>query len=201
MHLMDIMVPVCALNAQSGMSDDLIVGLISTAFTTLLTIVGFVVTFLSMRKSFKNELEKQNNTIKTNKLSELNNKIVELIGIYESSIKKGDERKLKLNKDKEERLSQAMGDLIFYGNEEMLSVLLYAREQKFDSPADWRIEQIVGYILVLAILKCEFTGEIINPKKFLALTIDHYEKNLEEYKKCNNEIVEKLNLKKEYLIE
>lgn len=65
-------------NAQ-GMSDDL-KGAIITAFVTgVISIIGFVLTNLSMKRNFKNELLKEKVSVHIEKMSEMPYHILELM--------------------------------------------------------------------------------------------------------------------------
>ena len=62
------------------MSDDLKGAIITAVATSIISIIGFVVTNKSMKKNFKNEILKQRNEVALNKMAMMPMKILELLG-------------------------------------------------------------------------------------------------------------------------
>ena len=62
------------------MSDDLKGAIITAVATSIISIIGFVVTNKSMKKNFKNEILKHRNDVALNKMAMMPMKILELLG-------------------------------------------------------------------------------------------------------------------------
>ena len=76
------------LTAESavGMSDDLIGVIITAVVTSIISIIGFVVTNASMRKSFKNELMRQRDSVALEKMATVP---YETLDFYDITVKLG----------------------------------------------------------------------------------------------------------------
>ena len=62
------------------MSDELKGAIITAIVTGIISIIGFVVTYNSMKKNFKNELEKEKTSVHIEKMSTIPYFILELLG-------------------------------------------------------------------------------------------------------------------------
>ena len=68
-----------AASKTSGMSDDLKGAIITALVTGIISIIGFVITNMSMRKNFKNELIKQRDSIALEKMSTIPFEVLDLM--------------------------------------------------------------------------------------------------------------------------
>lgn len=72
------------------MSDELKGAIITAIVTGIISITGFVVTYNSMKKNFKNELEKEKTSVHIEKMSTIPYFIFELLGKITKSQGQGD---------------------------------------------------------------------------------------------------------------
>lgn len=198
-----------------GMSDDLKGVIFSTIVTGIITVLGFVITYLSMKRNFKNELQKQNNEIIVNKLSQLYSDIFKFLKEVSRGIKIIDDLKVSDNIEErnnfrihyqevfQEFNNGMLHDLLFYSTEDIINVL-YVIQRTFDDKENDVMTQILtiisGMLIILAMLRYELTGTIVNPEKYFYLFIDEGRDHVEIYKKCSNAIVQELKLNKKYMI-
>lgn len=192
-----------------GMSDDLKGVIFSTIVTGFITVLGFVITYLSMKRNFKNELQKQNKAIVANKLSKLYSDIFKFLKEFSGGIQIIDDKEeydkfmdhcLKVFKKFNNGL---LYDLLFYATEDIINVL-YIIQRTFDETECDDITRLItlisGMLIILTMLRYELTGTIVNPEKFYYLFIDEGKNCVEIYKKCSNAIVQELKLNKKYRI-
>lgn len=84
------------MNEEVSMSDDLKGAIITALVTGIISIVGFVVTNISMKKSFKNELKRQRDNIALEKMSTMPYEVLVLMDEMMESGKIKDDKKTKL---------------------------------------------------------------------------------------------------------
>ena len=71
------------------MSEELVGVIITSVVTSIISIIGFVVTYKSMKRNFKEELEKEKTSIHIEKMSSIPYKILELMDSIINSRGKG----------------------------------------------------------------------------------------------------------------
>lgn len=206
-YIMAVTAGVNSLNMNTGISDEIMGVLFSTIITGIITIIGFVITYFSMKNNFKNELHKQNNIIKVEKLSDLSDKFLKAIrecsnALADESLSDDDHGNLKVDKNFFDQYDAAVADLILYGTDEMINVMYFATrmESSIASKKHRLILIIATLMLIFTMLRREFTDAMTNPENYFMIIIGNYVGYGDLYKKYNNEIVAGLELNKEYMI-
>lgn len=198
---------VSRLSMETGITDELIGNLFPPIFTGIITIIGFAVTYFSMKKSFKDELQKQNNEVKVEKLSDLSDKFLRAIrvcskALSDKSLSDDDTGNIKVGKKFFEQYDAAVADLILYGTDEMISVMYFATkmESSIDSKKHRLVLIITALMLIFAMIRHEFTDAMTSPENYFIIILSNYVGYFDLFKKYNNEIVTGLKLNKKYLI-
>lgn len=126
---------------------------------SIVSVVGFVLTYILTHKNLKNEIEKTKNTIAIDKLQNAANI---LFNNHSNQLS---------TQEKAKRYIQVYNDLILYGSGNLSKIAIdYQKNQ-------YRREEVVFYnALLCSQLKYETTGYYINPIEFLKITIRDYDK-------------------------
>ncbi len=98
------------------MSDDLKGAIITAVVTGFISIIGFIVTNLSMRKNFKNELIKQRDSIALEKMSTMP---FEVLDLMDRMIKANNGR---IGKTELDSFKKVMNSIYSYGSERACTI-------------------------------------------------------------------------------
>lgn len=177
------------------MSDDLKGAIITAVATSIISIIGFVVTNKSMKKNFKNEILKQRNEVALNKMAMMPMKILELLG--KTIEKHGEDTELSKEFD------VIMNEIYAYGSEK--AIALISKIQKDNMAFNNNIadrdsyELITMYILLATQIKYDVTGIFVSPEKWYEMRINDYEIN-KKMQLANNNVAKKFGLNKKFYI-
>lgn len=178
----------------NSMGDEL-KGAIITAFVTgIISIIGFILTNRSMKKSFKNELLKEKTTVHIEKMSEMPLHILELM---EKMINNPS------NQDVLEDFKKILNTVCAYGSIQAIKIVAtmqsenyqYANTDQFNT-----YRALSFYALLITQIKYDVTGIINSPDMWYTMKLKDYIKMKEEIQKENNKIVRDLHLNKGFLI-
>ena len=206
-YIMALTAETNSLNIETGISDNLIGVLISTIITGIITIIGFAVTYFSMRRNFKNELQKQHKEVIVEKLSDSSDKFVKAIRICSNALSDNtlsvdDNGKVNIDPNLFDQFDAAVAELILYGTDDMINVMYYASKKGSSIlPLKHRLVLVISaFLLVFAMIRHEFTGVLTNPDNYFMIVISSYEEYFDLFKEYTNEIVTELKLNEGYMI-
>lgn len=176
----------------SGMSDDLKGAIITALVTGIISIIGFIITNLSMRKNFRNELIKQRDSIALEKMATMPFEVLDLMGRM---------MKAKYGRNEAEELDnfrKMMNEIYSYGSEKAISLFALMQKENFaangDSSKMDKFRLMSLYVLLATQIKFDVTGTYVNPELWFRMRLTDYEENKIEIKKANNKLVNELNL-------
>lgn len=175
-----------------GMSDDLKGAIITALVTGIISIIGFIVTNLSMRKNFKNELIKQRDSIALEKMATMPFEVLDLMDRMMKA-KKG------WNKSEElDNFKKMMNEIYSYGSEKAISLVALMQKENYNANGDPskmdKFRLMSSYVLLATQIKFDVTGTYVNPELWFKMRLTDYEENKIEIKKANNNLVNELNL-------
>lgn len=179
------------------MSDELKGVIITTVVTAIISIIGFLVTFFSLRKSFKDELRKQKSTIALDKMAVMPYEVLTLLDKMMDTNPNRNTEEIKYYKS-------LMNTIYSYGSQKAISLLSLMQKENYELRlqnvgAD-RYRMMASYILLATQIKYDVTGVETNPEKWFVMRITDYEENRQLFKNANNKLVNELNLNREFLI-
>lgn len=182
----------------SGISDELMGAIITALVTGIISIIGFIVTNVSMRSSFKNELIKQRDSIALEKMSTLP---FEILTMMDRMI----EAKGIRQQDAELRnFKKIMNEIYSYGSEKAISLVALMQKENYAANGDIskmdKFRVMSSYVLLATQIKYDVTGTYVNPEFWFKMRITDYEKNKDEIKNASNKLVKELDLSKELKI-
>lgn len=178
------------------MSDDLKGAIITAVATSIISIIGFVVTNKSMKKNFKNEILKKRNEVALNKMAMMPMKILELLG--KTIEKHGEDTELSKEFD------VIMNEIYAYGSEKAIALISKIQKDNMafgNNIADRdSYELITMYILLATQIKYDVTGIFVSPEKWYEMRINDYEINKKKMQLANNNVAKKFGLNKKFYI-
>lgn len=214
---------------RSSMSDDLKGAIITAVVTGLISVIGFIITNLSMRRNFKNELLKQRDSIALEKMATIPyatldlqecfmkiSKIKARIEELESKNQKDKNDYSEISKLKEElaqewdekiiydKLSEILNTIYSYGSEVAINIVSNMQSENYLEQTGKlqrdSYRSIAFYILLATQVKYDVTGVMISPKLWYKMRITEYKDVKKIIQDVNNKIVKELNLDKRMMI-
>ena len=175
------------------MSDDLKGAIITAIVTGIISIIGFIVTNLSMRKSFKNELIQQRDNLAFEKMATMPFRVLDLMDRMIKSSRNG------WNQNKElENFQNIMNEIYSYGSVEAISLMALMQKENYAAGGNPdkmnKFRAMSSYVLLATQIKFDVTGTYVNPELWFRMRLTDFEENREDIKKENNKLVDEFNL-------
>lgn len=211
---------------QVGMSDDLKGAIITALVAAIVSIIGFIVTNVSMSKSFKNELARQRDntalekmaavpyetlafwdlTIKAGKI-EKNLEKYENIKLtnYQLRQKEKDEAEsARVSEELTEKMNYLYNTIYAYGSPTAIKIVSkmqstnYILAQGTTEEKKWAV--LAYMILLVTQVKKDVTTVTVNPQYWLQMRITDYTTRNKDIDKAINNAVDELKLDKDFKI-
>lgn len=165
------------------------INIIKINIPSIISLVGILISYFSIKKSYKNDLDKMKKEKVYDKIETLP---YEILDIMHNTIKDPNEKK---NIDD---LSRFMYKVIAYGSSDAVKIACCIQQCAYLKEKSFKL--LSGYSLLVVQLKYDLTGQIISPESYFKIRLNDYEKNREEIVKYINEIIFDLKLKKEFIV-
>ncbi|WP_373774390.1 hypothetical protein [Streptococcus ferus] len=187
------------------MNSEIITTLISVGASSFISIIGFVITNTSLKKSFKNEMRKSRDNVALEKMSTMPYEILELWDDM-MEIDKVKSLSQKSNKQKENlaKFKRIMNVTYSYGSENVIKIVALMQKENYEAE-NQQIEQDVyrmasTFVLLTTQIKYDVTEIAVSPSLWFQMRLKDYTDQEELYKKANNQLVDELNLNNEFKI-
>jgi hypothetical protein len=175
------------------MSDDLKGAIITAIVTGIISIIGFIVTNLSMRKNFKNELMQQRDSLALEKMATMPFRVLDLMDRMTKAKKNGWDEKNELK-----NFQDIMNEIYSYGSVEAISLVALMQKENYaanGNPDKMNYFRVMSsYVLLATQIKFDVTGTYVNPELWFRMRLTDFAENRENIKKENNKLVDELNL-------
>lgn len=175
------------------MSDDLKGAIITAIVTGIISIIGFIVTNLSMRKNFKNELIQQRDSLALEKMATMPFRVPDLMDRMTKAKKNGWDEKNELK-----NFQDIMNEIYSYGSVEAISLVALMQKENYaanGNPDKMNYFRVMSsYVLLATQIKFDVTGTYVNPELWFRMRLTDFAENRENIKKENNKLVDELNL-------
>lgn len=174
---------------------------ISLAISTVISIIGFIITIATMKKSFKNELQKSRDSIALEKMTEIPYIVLEF---FDKMIK----RSSNVQNRGVEEYQKMMNTILSYGSEYAITIISEIQKESYSlnnssstpvNPPDF-YRLMALYILLATQIKYDVTGIAISPDLWFQTRITDYANSRDAFKAANNKVVEELKLNKLFII-
>lgn len=191
------------------------------------SIIGFLVTYLGLKSSFKDEIRKQKSNIALDKMSTVPFETLDLYETIMSPVRlekqieaienKGQQSKtdrVEIQKikgqisDAENSFSnktiRLYNTIYAYGSVEAIKIVSSMQKMNYRIKADAPVEEryiIMAHMILLASqVKKDVTGVIVNPKQWFEMKITDYEEKRESFDLFVNKVVDDLELDENFKI-
>ena len=140
--------------------------LLEIAIPSIVTVVGFIVTYNLNKASIKEEIYKSKNISSSEKLQVIFGKLLEIIR-YDSK-KMGEGRTLN-------ELNVVFDNIVIYGSSKLISIVTAYKEFAFSSASNMNNNYPLAYIgLIISQFKYDISGEYIPADTWYRYTIKDY---------------------------
>lgn len=170
-----------------GILNENTTALLVACISSLVTVIGFIVTYFLNKRNFKEEIAKQQENIRLDRIADLPYKIQMLM---QSILDKG-------NADILSEFKELMSSVFAYGSEDAIKLIANMQELNYayaDNPGRAGNKVMAYYILLLCQIKYDLTGTEINPEFWYRMRLTDYAKLKTSLCETNNEIVKSLKL-------
>lgn len=164
-------------------------------FTSIITILGFVVTYILTKKNFNDEIKKDKINRATEAIQTLPYDICQLM---DEMIKNNEKSDINLLKNYGDILSKVLS----YGSKDAVKIaikmqqLCYASENQSEEP----YSILAAYALLITQLKYDLTGEIISPESWFQLRMKDYNTVEAKMKILINKLIQLLDLNQSFRV-
>ncbi|MBD5136632.1 MAG: hypothetical protein HDT39_11840 [Lachnospiraceae bacterium] len=180
------------------MSDELKGAIITALVTGIISIIGFIMTNVSMKRSFMNELKKQRDDIALEKMSEMPYVVLQLMDKMMEDSEEANDSEL-------ECFKEIMNTIYSYGSEKAIELVSLMQKENYEGNANtnnsdhYRIMSL--FVLLATQIKYDVTEISVSPELWFQMRMTDYFENKSEIKNANNRLVDELKLKKDFKIE
>lgn len=194
------------MNEEVSMSDDLKGAIITALVTGIISIVGFVVTNISMKKSFKNELKRQRDNIALEKMSTMPYEVLVLMDeMMESGKIKDDKNKNEIMQQNFKHFKEIMNTIYSYGSAKAIGIVSLMQKENYATNGNTayldKYRMIAEYVLLATQIKYDVTEISVSPELWFQMRLTDYAENKENFKNANNRLVDELSLRIEFRIQ
>ena len=175
------------------MNETIISALISTIVPSLITIIGFIVTYNMNVKNYKEELHNSKTTLNIEKLQSI---ILDVSNLMNN-----------LNNINVENYKTLVSNILSYGSIDSIKILTYWQTSIYVFNKEEKTEQLKKeqtifllsiYSLLITQIKYDLTGEIIPPLSYAKIKLTDFDNLANELYIKNNEIVDNLELNQNF---
>lgn len=170
------------------MSDELVGVIITAIVTSVISIIGFIVTYNSMKRNFKQELEKEKTSVHIEKMSTVPYDVLQLMNKITKTGGQGDVL---------EDFIELMNIVYAYGSEKAISIAAIMQKENYEKAGSDKFDKyraISMYTLLATQVKFDVTGIAVSPELWLQMKLNDYASNKNEFKEANNKLVNELDL-------
>ncbi|GLG06151.1 hypothetical protein ACI3DN_12535 [Sellimonas catena] len=191
------------------------------------TLLGFVITYFSLRKSFKDEIRKQKSNIALEKMSTVPFETLELYEtmlapvkiqkqIDEIEKKKGlsridrenitklNQQKIEAQQSSMDKMTKLLNTIYAYGSVNAIKIVASMQKLNYSLKPDSTDEErwiIMAHMILLSSqVKKDVTNITVNPQKWFEMKITDYETNREIFDPVVNKVVKELGLDEKFKI-
>jgi len=168
--------------------DENVIRILAVFIPSVVTIIGFIVTYFLNQRNLKEEINKQKSNIYLAKIADMPFEIITLIDYILD----------KKDFDIIPKIKEIMSSVFAYGSKEAILIMANMQELAYsvasDSNKTDRYRQVAYYILLVCQIKYDLTGIKINPEYWYRIRIKDYIAMKPQLHVINNDIVENLNL-------
>ncbi len=190
---------------SNHMSDNIISAIITALVTGIISIIGFVVTNNSMKKSFKNELKQQRDNMALKKMSIMPYEVLVLMDeMIESRKDKNETQNKQASEQNSNCFRKIMNTIYSYGSGKSIEIVSLMQKEIYDinrGDTSLDIYRLISlYVLLATQIKYDITAISVSPELWFQMRLSNYEEDKDKFKNANNQLIDELKLKNEFRI-
>ena len=176
------------------MGDEIIAALISTSITSVITIIGLIVTYKMNKRNYKEELKNNKTTLNIEKLQSI---ILDVSNLLNNP-----------NNISPEKYQLLVSNILSYGSLDAIKILTYLQSSLYNNQNvklenneknnNQTILTITAYCLLITQIKYDLTGEILPPLAYAKIKLTDFKHLENEFYIKNNEIISELHLNENF---
>ena len=191
-------------SALSTVSDEIKGALITTLITGIISIVGFIITYASMKKSFTNELKKQRDSVALEKMATMPFDVLTLLDEIINSAKTNTNGVNCSMNTTLNYFTEIMNKIYSYGSQDAITIVATIQKENYATRENTnqfdQYRMISLFILLANQIKYDVTEIAVCPKLWFEMRMTDYTTNKAQFINANNIIVQELKLNKKFLI-
>ena len=180
------------------MNDAIISAIISATIPSIISVIGFIVTYEMNKRNYKEELDNSKTTLNIEKLQSI---ILDVSNLMNNP-----------NNISVDTYQELVSKILSYGSYDSIKILthmqttLYNRNNEEQSgknfsnieTRDFTVFTLSCYSILIAQIKYDLTGEIIPPLTYAKIKLTDFTKLENEFYIKSNEIIDDLNLNEQF---
>ena len=175
------------------MSDDLKGAIITAVLTSIISVIGFILTNKNMSKNLKNELQKEKTSVHIQKMSKMP---YDILCLMDTMVKNSP-----VSDDSLDEFKRIMNTVCAYGSRDAIKIASTMQSENYQLDKTKNSYRILAfYPLLVTQIKYDVTNIVNSPELWFRLKINDYENLRDMMVKENNKIVDELDLNKEFKI-
>lgn len=182
--------------------NDRISVLLSVGIPAVISIIGFLLTIFTLKKEFQNELVKQKANVQLEKMSTMPYEILELM---QNMIDSGKNPSRALQEKLKAKMDRVFSTIYAYGTATSIHILAAMQSENYQnisaSQEVNRYRMMAFYVLLTVQIRTDITGEVVSPEEWFKMKITDFQDNRDLFRATNNELVNELNLNRQYLMQ
>ncbi len=187
------------------MSDDLKGAVITALVTGIISIVGFIVTYTSMKRNFKNELKRQRDNIALDKMSTMPYEVLTLLSeLIKTDKIKNDARKKSNLEQNFDHFNEIMNTIYSYGSVEAIKIVSLMQKENYaynkNNVYMDKYRMLSEYVLLATQIKYDVTEIAVSPELWFQMRLTDYVANRDNFKDAINKLIDELDLRDEFRI-
>lgn len=181
------------------MSEDNFITVLSMIVSSSVSIIGLILTSISMKQSFKNELERNRDTVALEKMSKMPFEVLTLLDNELEAIVNDTKTKTCL-----EDVTKMLHTIYCYGSEDSIRIVALMQKEIYDTNRQElaldMYRKIAFFVLLATQIKKDVTTVVVTPELWYQMRIMGYYKEKSKIKYANNRLVEELKLDNKFII-
>lgn len=181
------------------MNEASLITIISVIISSIISIVGFTITYFSMKESFKNELKRNRDTLALDNMSKIPYRVLTLFDeMVETNALKDTKLKEKKQEEKLKNFKEIMNTIYSYGSKESIKIVSLMQKENYEiavtniNQNEYRMMAI--FVLLATQIKYDVTSVAISPKYWFIMKLNDFDSQQNRLSDETNKLIDELGL-------
>mgnify|MGYP000872656930 FL=1 len=187
------------------MKEDSLLTIISVGIPSIISIVGFIVTYFSMKQSFQNELKRNRDTLALENMSKIPYKV---LALFDEMIEINSLKNAKLKEKKQEEnlkiFKEIMNTIYSYGSKESIKIVSLMQKENYEAAVkkitqnEYRMMAI--YVLLATQIKYDVTSVAVSPRYWFIMKLNDFDSQEKRISEATNQLIDELGIDKNFMM-